>query len=108
MRPCRQRLAQNCLVPRGRFASVADAPGQGEGGRTVTPLANLLARLPGAKKVGNGWSARCPAHDDRTASLSIAQGDDGTVLVKCHAGCDTSAVLAAIDLRLADLFLPKN
>jgi hypothetical protein len=73
----------------------------------MTPLETLLARLPSAKKAGNGWSARCPAHDDRRASLSIAQCDDGTALVKCHAGCDTAAILAAIGLKLADLFPPK-
>jgi hypothetical protein len=64
--------------------------------------------LSGVRKSGNGWSARCPAHEDRRASLSIGQGDDGRVLVKCHAGCETSAVLAAIGLTLADLFPPKG
>jgi hypothetical protein len=73
----------------------------------MTPLEMLLARLPGAKKAGNGWSARCPAHDDRKASLSIAQGDDGTALVKRHAGCNTAAILAAIGMKLADLFPTK-
>ena len=74
----------------------------------MTPLETLLARLPDAKKTGNNWSARCPAHDDRRASLSIAQGDGGTVLVKCHAGCDTATILAAVGMRLADLFPPKH
>jgi hypothetical protein len=73
----------------------------------VTPLETLLAKLPGAKRAGSGWSARCPAHEDRRASLSIALGDDGTVLLKCHAGCDTAAVLEAVGLKLADLFHPK-
>jgi len=73
----------------------------------MTPIETLLDRLPGARKSGSGWTARCPAHDDRRASLSIAQGDDGTALVKCHAGCDTSAILAAVGLKLADLFPPK-
>jgi hypothetical protein len=73
----------------------------------MTPIENLLAKLPDTKKAGNGWSASCPAHDDRRASLSIAQGDDGTALVKCHAGCDTSAILAAVGMKLADLFPPK-
>jgi hypothetical protein len=73
----------------------------------MTPLETLLARLRGAKKAGNGWSARCPSHDDRRASLSIAQGDDGTALVKCHAGCDSAAILAAVGLKLADLFPAK-
>jgi hypothetical protein len=74
----------------------------------MTPIETLLAKLPGVKRAGNGWSARCPAHDDRRASLSIAQGDDGTALVKCHAGCDTAAILAAVGLKLADLFSPKT
>jgi hypothetical protein len=73
----------------------------------MTPLETLLARLPNARKAGNGWSARCPVHDDRRASLSIAQGDDGKALVMCHAGCDTSAILAAIGMTLADLFPSK-
>jgi hypothetical protein len=74
----------------------------------MTPLENLLGRLQGVRKGRNGWSARCPAHDDRRASLSIAQDEDGKVLVKCHAGCDTSAILAAVGLKLADLFPPKT
>jgi hypothetical protein len=74
----------------------------------MPPLETLLAKLPGAKKTGTGWSARCPAHDDRRASLSIALGDDGVVLVRCHAGCDPAAILAAIGLKLADLFPPKT
>src|SRR5690349_11791603 len=73
----------------------------------MTPLEALLARLPSAKKSGNGWSARCPAHKDRRASLSIAQSDDGTALVKCHAGCGSAAILAAVGLKLADLFPTK-
>jgi hypothetical protein len=70
----------------------------------MTPVETLLAKLRGAKKSGNGWSARCPAHDDRRASLSVAEGTAGTALVKCHAGCDTSAILAAIGMTPADLF----
>jgi hypothetical protein len=73
----------------------------------MTPLETLLVKLPDARKAGNGWSARCPAHDDRRASLSVAQGDNGTALVKCHAGCETTAVLEAMGLKLADLF-PAN
>jgi hypothetical protein len=48
-------------------------------------------------------SAQCPAHDDGHASLSVT-GIAGQVLVHCHAGCDTGEVLAAVGLRMADLF----
>lgn len=37
----------------------------------------------------------CPAHADRTPSLSIRQGDRG-ILVTCHAGCEAIDVLRAI------------
>jgi hypothetical protein len=70
----------------------------------MTPLEMLLSKLAGARKSGDGWSAPCPAHDDRRASLSVSEGKDGTVLIKCHAGCDTPAVLAAVGMRMTDLF----
>ncbi|HXG90010.1 MAG TPA: DUF3631 domain-containing protein [Vicinamibacterales bacterium] len=57
----------------------------------------------GARPHGAGWMARCPAHDDAKASLSIAPGDDGRTLIKCHAGCSTEAVLATRNLTLKDL-----
>lgn len=39
--------------------------------------------------------ARCPAHDDRNPSLSIADGDDGRLLLYCHAGCSYDAIRRA-------------
>jgi hypothetical protein len=41
---------------------------------------------------------------DSRASLSIAEGGDGRVLMHCFAGCDTEAILAAIGLEMFDLF----
>ena len=46
----------------------------------------LLPRLEGVRKTGTGWSSRCPGHNDRNASLSVAEGDDGRVLLKCQIG----------------------
>src|SRR4030095_13884447 len=64
----------------------------------------FLRHLSSAKKTGDQWLARCPAHDDRTASLAVREGDDGRVLVHCHAGCATDAVLAALGLDDTALF----
>jgi putative DNA primase/helicase len=50
------------------------------------------------RKSGEGWSAKCPAHDDRTPSLSL-QDAKGKVLVKCHAGCEQAAVVDALKAR---------
>ena len=68
------------------------------------PVANVLARLDAVRPSASGWTARCPAHDDEHPSLSIGQGDDGRCLLKCHAGCANDAIVAAIGLRVIDLF----
>jgi hypothetical protein len=66
----------------------------------------FLARLDGVKRRDDGWEARCPAHDDRHASLTVAEGTDGRVLVRCHAGdgCTFEEIVAAAGLKPADLF----
>lgn len=68
------------------------------------PLQTVLSKLPDHKRSGAGYRARCPAHDDRQASLAVGVGDDGRVLIHCHACCEPQAVLRAIGLATADLF----
>src|SRR6516162_1697857 len=68
------------------------------------PLENVLSAIGDYKKAGDGYKARCPAHEDRTPSLSINETEDSTVLLKCHAGCSTEAVVKALGLTLRDLF----
>lgn len=60
--------------------------------------AELLARALGGHKAGNSWTARCPAHEDGTPSLSITQAG-ARVLVHCHAGCGQDRVLAVLRER---------
>jgi hypothetical protein len=60
--------------------------------------AETIARALGGRKVGQGWTARCPARDDHEPSLSIRDAD-GKVLVRCHAGCDQRDVIAALKER---------
>lgn len=75
---------------------------------TGEALNRILARLPDAKPAGTGnWKARCPAHADTNPSLSIATGEGGRVLMHCHAGCTPEAIVAAVGLKLPDLF-PSN
>jgi hypothetical protein len=50
-----------------------------------------------------GVYALCPAHDDRNPSLSVAYKGE-KALVKCHAGCETEAILDALALPWEDLF----
>ncbi len=67
------------------------------------PIDRVLGKLPDCKASGKGWVACCPAHDDHNPSLSITEGEGGKVLLKCHADCETEAVLSAIQLTFADL-----
>ena len=67
-------------------------------------LSEMLSRLQGVKGSGSQYTAKCPAHDDRHASLSVGAGDDGRILMKCHAGCSTQSVLAVLGLTERDFF----
>jgi hypothetical protein len=53
---------------------------------------------------GGGYRARCPAHDDRTPSLTVGVSEDGRVLLHCHAGCDTDAVVKVLGITMVDLY----
>lgn len=67
-------------------------------------MRDVLATIAAVKADGRHRDTRCQAHDDHRASLSIGLGDDGRVLVHCHAGCTIDAILAAAHLEPRDLF----
>jgi hypothetical protein len=68
----------------------------------------LLSRVDRVRPRGAGrWIARCPAHEDRSPSLSVHETDDGRVLVHCFAGCSVDSVVGAVGLDLKDLFPPR-
>jgi len=73
-----------------------------------TPLELVLPRLAGLKRNGDGYLARCPAHDDTSQSLSLHEGDDGRLLLMCFTGCTVEAIVAALDLEMRDLFVSRN
>ena len=78
---------------------------------TASPVDLVMARLESAgmkpRKSGRGWMARCPAHEDKSASLSVGEGRDGRVLLRCFAGCEVADVAAALGLEMIDLFPPR-
>lgn len=80
--------------------------GESKGG-VLMRIAEVVSRLPKAKKTGKGFIALCPAHDDKSPSLSISEGSGGRILLKCFTGCSTEAILHAIGLEMKDLF-PNN
>jgi hypothetical protein len=57
-----------------------------------------------ARRVGRGWIARCPAHEDRSPSLSIREGEGSRVLLHCFAGCTVESICDALKIKLSDLF----
>ena len=59
-------------------------------------LDTLLNGLDKVRKVGAGWKACCPAHDDHTPSLSIQESCRGHILVKCRSGCSQDEVINAL------------
>jgi hypothetical protein len=65
----------------------------------------LLTRLAGVRSNGqDAWVARCPAHEDRSPSLTVKALNDGRILMHCFAGCGTDNVLGALGLSMTDLF----
>jgi hypothetical protein len=54
------------------------------------------------------WNARCCGHEDGKNSLAISVAANGTILMKCMAGCSTGDVLAAAGLTMRDLFPTKQ
>lgn len=70
----------------------------------MTPHLQIIGnRFDDFQKNGSGYKALCPAHDDNSPSLSLKDADNGGVLVKCMAGCDTATVLEIVGLKLKDL-----
>jgi len=68
----------------------------------------FISRLEKVKRTGNGtWLACCPAHEDRSPSMSVRELDDGRILVHCFAGCSVESILYAVGLDFDALFPDK-
>src|SRR5205809_824035 len=64
----------------------------------------ILEKLKGVTPNGvKKWTARCPAHSDSTASLSLRVKDDGFVLLHCFANCKRADIIKALGLTERDL-----
>jgi hypothetical protein len=78
------------------------ADGQGDA------LELVLGKLDGVRQQSGYWMARCPAHEDGEASLSIARGTEQPVVLNCHAGCVADDILASIGLTTASISKPRE
>jgi putative DNA primase/helicase len=64
----------------------------------------VLSHFEHVRPVGEAWTARCSAHEDRTPSLSISE-KNGKILMHCHRGCPVDRVIEAAGLKIGDLFV---
>lgn len=68
----------------------------------------VIQRFDKVRKAGkDSWTAVCPAHNDKSPSLSIRDTTE-KILIHCHAGCDPVAILGNVGLEMADLFHTKR
>lgn len=56
----------------------------------------LLGQLSKVQRVGNGWRANCPAHDDSGAVLSISLSSPDHAALNCPEGCTPSDILKVL------------
>ena len=70
----------------------------------IMNLNDFLYQLEDVTGSGKQYSAKCPAHDDRKASLSVSEGEDGRILLNCHAGCSAEEICGALGIKVSDLF----
>lgn len=69
---------------------------------------DFVSRLEKVRRTGSGrWIACCPAHEDKTPSLTVRELEDGRILVHCHGGCGVYSVVHAVGVDLSDLFPDK-
>lgn len=76
----------------------------------------ILPRLSGVRKaparagIAQAYRACCPAHQaegpkpGRSPSLSVAESENGAVLLHCFAGCSVHEIAGAVGIELTDLF----
>lgn len=75
---------------------------------TEERLGRVLGVLENVSGRDRQWSAFCPAHEDRKASLSVGVGDDDKVLVYCFAGCEFEEIEEALNLPAEVWFGPPD
>jgi hypothetical protein len=76
-------------------------------GKDSATLDRILSLLAGVRRDGQGYRAKCPAHADCNPSLSVRQVN-GTILLKCFAGCTTEDVCRALGIGMSELFTNRG
>lgn len=74
----------------------------------MSAVENFINRLDKVKGRNGSWTACCPAHEDKSPSLSVREGEDGRVLVHCFGGCSVDQIVGAVGMDMTDLFPPDS
>lgn len=76
----------------------------------VRDLCGKLDLLTGSKPAGRGLLVRCfqPDHQERNASCSVQQGQDGTIFYKCQTACGASGDALSMIATIYDLDLRSD
>lgn len=71
----------------------------------TTPAEKFLSRVEGVRQTGTGrWVFRVPTRQDKRASGSARELDDGRLLIHDFGGDSVAEILAAVGLEMSDLF----
>ena len=96
--------AYRALIGRPPSRLAANASSRLTANASSRPIDVLLSRLDNVRQYGKGYRCDCPNGHTSRGTLSLAEGNDGRVLLTCFAGCAAADVLAAVGLTLADLY----
>jgi hypothetical protein len=70
----------------------------------MSKLDNFVSRLSKAKRTGkDSWIACCPAHDDKSPSMTVREAEDGKLLIHCFAECSVENIIGALGLGFDDI-----
>ena len=73
----------------------------------MSAVETLIGRLQKVRGRNGSWTACCPAHEDKSPSLSIRDAG-GKVLLHCFGGCHVNDILSAVGMDINDLFPPDD
>lgn len=97
------------VVKHAKNISVWEVPLSNLQGALKMDINDFLNRMDSVRKTGsNQWISKCPAHEDKSPSLSIKFSDNNTILIHCFAGCSPNDIVNAIDSKLSELFPKQN
>lgn len=72
-------------------------------------ISDILPKLEKVRQTGRAnWITCCPAHEDRSPSLTLHETNDGRILARCHAGCNFEEIVNAVGLGYEPWFPPKQ